>query len=227
MTRSDSQSAVETSEYRAALEAQQDYESTPEGRRRLQQAFAAATSDSERRSLRARIVSGASARRFRQEQAALMPPGLKRSDAGYEARTRLAEAREDVARLLGFAAAESDALRVPTQRTFERLRRASRAALEADLALHRVALPWRHMMLPSQPGEELPPWVGKRVAAPEPGDVAVLLMLGVDAQWLDDALVIKGDWSAAAAWGYRVEASAGDLATVAARPQITASTASS
>lgn len=211
------QHAAESDEYRRALDAQQDYDSTPEGRRELEAALAAADAQA-RRPIRARIVSGAAARRFRREQAALMPAPLKRSDPRYEARRELAAARESIARALGYAAAEADAFSRPTPATMERLSAANRAALDAAHRAETDPSPHAHLEWPGPRAEA--PWAAGPTKRAEPGDVAILLLLGVDARWVDDALLVDGHTARAESWGYRLEPTGDRGHVVTSRPDV-------
>ena len=211
--------AINSPEYRAALEAQQDYDSTPEGRRELEEQLAASADAKERRSLRARIVSGTSARRFRREQADLMPPSVKRTDPTAAARRELANAREDVARSLGFAAAETDAFGRPTPATMQRLRHASDSALDADRRAQEHPEPYAHLTWPeARPG--VAPWANGRRHPAEPGDAAIIELLGLNTEWADGQLLaVSGDPRPAEAWGYTLVAFAGGY-VVTERPTV-------
>lgn len=213
----------ESAEYRAALEAQQDYDSTTEGRRALEAQLAACTDEVQRRGLRARLVTGAAARRFRSEQAALMPPAVRRADLTYAARLHLANVREDMARTLGFAAAEADHWGRPTQATAERLLACASAVLEADREASSEFVPEHH------PGELqrdrglTAPWVsGDKALDAAAGDVGVLQLLGVEARWDGGSTVVVegGDLDAAQRWGYVVD-EVGPSRVVVSAPAIT------
>ncbi|MCL3862939.1 hypothetical protein [Actinotalea sp. K2] len=195
----DNAAAASSPEYQRALEAQQDYDSTLEGQRLLTEALASAPEDG-RASLVARLHSGKAAARFRREQAALMPPAVRRSEPTAGARRRLATERENLARLLGFAAAETGNFTKPTPRTISRLEETCARVLAADLEAQPDPDPFGHLRWPAP--RPTAPWTGERTQPAHPGDVAVLILLGVDASWTGGELLVDGPNESGRAWGY-------------------------
>lgn len=206
-----STSTASSPEYRAALFAQLDYDSTLEGLEKLTDALSGTSDEGARRSIRARLVSGRAARRFRQEQLKLMPPEPRRTEPFFRTHRHLAQKREDLARALGLATAESDAWGRPTPGTSRGLLDCSTAVLTAEqamgphllLAHHPAALREDHGLVAPWCREAQPMLVG-------PDDVGVLWTLGVESVWDGSGVirVVGGDPDAAARWGYGLEPAA-------------------
>lgn len=193
--------AARSPEYRAALEAQLDYDSTTEGQRALTESIEA-TEGPVPSALRARLTAGRAARRFRKEQAAFMPPRVSASGPRAAAMRSLAGEREHLARTLAWAAAESEAWGTPRPATMESARLLDAAVRALDVEVRGSdALPFGLYA----GTHATAPWAGGRTSEPDPADVAVLLLLGAEAAWLEGEIVLASGARAARAWGYVLE----------------------
>lgn len=210
-------SPAQSPEYRAALDAQQDYDSTREGQEALNTALATASTKEQARALRARQIAGINANRFRREQAAFMPPAIRRGQPGWREYAALADAREDLARAFAYAAAETAAWTKPSPATEDRLRELSQVVIDAEKALGLDTQAYTvHTLHSAQ--QKPAPWLGATMNDATEGDVAVLRLLGVDATWRnrEKKVVAVGDVTAAWKWGYTTQPLGADYQVVQA-----------
>ncbi|QCB93052.1 hypothetical protein [Cellulomonas shaoxiangyii] len=226
MTNESDLEAVNSPEYRAALMAQIDYDSTREGQAKLHEALSAAADPDARRDLRARQIAGASSARFRREQVALMPAGRApgRRDPAFTTHGRLAQAREDLARRLGIAAAEADAFGSVMPGTLQELVRIGAEIIEADRERRGADfVPSIHPGTISEDVEACAPWALSDYEMPvEPGDVGVLGTLGVAARWDRERqrAIVDGDAAAAERWGYGLASDRTGSCVIATGPDV-------
>jgi len=214
--------AVASPEYQAALAAQIDYDSTTKGQDELRLALENCQDDENRRGLRARLVGGRESRRFRQEQVVFMPPRLPGGHPARRAFAEIATGREELARLLGIAAAEADCWGAVTHHTAKELRNSQRRVSDLDYAYRpgRTADMVDPAWWRGAPAAEMAagaPWRGSVASRPvSPGDVGVLILLGATDPLVlqDGSVVVAEDCAPARAWGYCLEATTGTDAFV-------------
>lgn len=196
--------AVSSPEYQRALDAQIDYDSTPEGQKVLDSLIAQCEDPGEKRGLIARKVAGEHARKFGREFWVFVPKMVKRGEPGYAEYRNLVNAREALVRLYACAAAETNVWGTPSPGTVTNLRDKHAEIVELEQAAGHVASPWRHPQLIAATEDARTPWLGsKRLRPVHVGDVALLVILGLKAQWSNGRLYVQGKPDAMFRWGYQ------------------------
>lgn len=198
-------SPAQSPEYKAALAAQIDFDSTQTGLDLLDQQLRATASPEYARGLLARKVAGEHARTFRREQVTMMPPVVRRGQPGYREYNTLAETRERLARDLACAAAETNAWTKPSPATTAQVLARYDEALIAERAAGVATVLWRHpRLLGAGSSSDRAPWLGKNFDRPVTvGDVMIVLALGMtDATWRDGKVYATGSPDGVFRWGY-------------------------
>lgn len=194
--------AVVSDEYKEALAAQIDYDSTPEGQRVLEEKLDETTDPDEIRYLVARQVTGKVARRLGREFYAFVPPMIPRGQPGYAQRRALVRGRDELVRLMACAAAEANVWTRPAPATMEEVRAQLDEVVELEKQAGHKPSPWRHPHLFASASGPAP-WLPHRLQRDaDVGDVAILTVLGMDAAWLGKNLLVKGNPDAMFRWGY-------------------------
>ena len=194
--------AAQSPEYKAALAAQIDYDSTPEGQKVLTGKIEASNDPGELRGLIARKVAGEHARAFGREFWVFVPPMVKRGEPGYREYRALVNARDELIRTLACAAAETNVWTKPSPSTAQQIFEKLEEVVEREKAAGHKPSSWRHPHLLAASSDRAP-WLGTRTDRPvHVGDVAILTVLGMDASWQAGTLVATGNPDAMHRWGY-------------------------
>ncbi|MBO0899426.1 hypothetical protein J1G42_05500 [Cellulomonas sp. zg-ZUI222] len=205
--------AAMSPEYQAALRAQTEYDATPEGQRML--AAELETADpAAARGLRARATAGVSARRAWREQAGFM--GAEDAAASDDAWRAMVALRHELGYQASLLAAQTEGFGDPPDISvgpvlalFDEVARLDRE--QRDPAEAETVDPLSYATRADLVAE----WVDADLRQADPGDVPVLIALGLDVRWdvETSTVIVRGDLDAAHRWGYATGATRADGST--------------